>query len=137
MTYSTAQKNEAARLLCTYFLHLHFGVARRWVTCESGANNDVFGVTIGGKLQKYATMEAGVKAAAIRIRTLVIYRAVLAAFESPHDPAYGCPGNGEHAISQARALCKSGWHSGVAGVKAQGGLDLYYSRIFRLGGYAV
>ena len=135
MTYTTAQKSLAAHLLCDQFPRLHFGVARAWVTAESGLNNNVFGVTVGGVLQKYPTMEAGVRAAATRIKTLLIYKAVRDAFNSPHEP--GCESYGPHASGQASALCRSPWHSGVSGVKAQGGIDLYYRRIFKTFGYRI
>jgi hypothetical protein len=138
MTYSTEQKNAAAAALCKEFRRLHYGVAREWVTIEAGANNNVFGITVAGHLRKFATMEEGVKAAADLIRTPA-YRHVLEAFESPHLPDY-CPpigGGAIHANRQATSLCRSTWHSGAAGLKEQGGLDVFYTRLFRERGYRI
>lgn len=137
MPYTTAQKTYAARLLCAQFPRLHFGVARTWVTAEAGADNNVFGVTVGGVLQKYPSVAAGVRAAADRLRSLDIYRGVIEAFNAPHTQSSGCPPYGSHASRQATAICRSPWNTGVAGLKAQGGISRYYARIFRDAGFRV
>lgn len=117
MTYSTAQKNAAANLLIEYLPGMHYRVARAWVTAEQGGNNNVFGVTIGGVLQKYVSLRVGVRAAADRIKTLTMYRPI-------RDSLKG----GTHR-QQATAICRSPWRLGPGGLKRVCGQDPYYTRI--------
>lgn len=117
MTYSTAQKNEAARALVRYLPGMHYRVARAWVTAEQGGNNNIFGVTVGGVLQRYSSLDRGARAAATRIKTLAMYRPILVSTRG-----------GTHR-QQATAICRSPWRLGPAGLKRVGGQDPYYTRI--------
>lgn len=117
MTYSTAQKNAAANLLIEYLPGMHYRVARAWVTAEQGGNNNVFGVTVGGILQKYPSMRVGVRAAATRIKTLSYYSGIIASLKG-----------GTHR-QQATAICRSPWRLGPWGLRRLCGQDPYYVRI--------
>ena len=96
---------------------LHYRMARAMVTAEQGANNNVFGVTVGGVLQSYPNMAAGVKAAARIMRKSILY----AKFR---DTLSG----GTHR-QQATAWVRSPWRLGVWGLAKVGGQDPYYTRI--------
>lgn len=117
MTYSTAQKNEAARLLAGELAGLHYRMARAMVTAEQGGNNNTLGVTVGGVLQKYPSMRAGIKAAANIIRTSPLYADFRASL------------NGGTHREQATAWVRSPWRLGAGGLKKAGGQDAYYTRI--------
>lgn len=123
MTYSTDEKNEAAQWLCHYLPGLRFRVARAWVTAEQGLNCNTFGVTVGGVLKRYPTLRVGARAAATRVMTSKMYAGIVASLA------------GADADVQARAVVSSPWRLGPSGLKAAGGVDPYYRRIFRLNGF--
>lgn len=119
MTYSTEKKNAATRAIVKYLPGLDLHVARAWVTAEQGTYNNIFGVTDGnGKLYRYRTLDAGAKAAAHIILNNPLYNNVEKSLKT------GTP------RAQAWAIVKSPWRLGARGLKAHGGVDPYYKKIF-------
>jgi hypothetical protein len=119
MSYSTAQKNVAAAALCHELPGMHSDVARAWVTCEQGANNNVFGLThADGTLMVFPSITAGVKAAAAHLKADPLYAPIIASLKGS-------------AQQQAHAIVHSPWHLGPDGLAKTGGIDPYYARIFR------
>lgn len=118
MTYSTAQKNEAATLLIQALPGMHYRVARAWVTAEQGGNNNPLGLSdSNGVLYRYPSLRLGIAATARHIKTSPLYRAI-----------YLSTKGGTHRI-QATAICRSPWRLGQAGLKLVCGQDPYYTRI--------
>ena len=124
MTFSTDQKNAAARALRSALPGLDLGVARAWVTCEQGDNFNFLGLTNAQGLLKFASFDAAAVAYAKILTWAYVYRGIAESL-------------GKDKNLQARAIVRSPWHLGAAGLAAHGGVDPYYQRIFRSLGFAV
>ena len=113
MTYTAAQTAPLAARLVQDLPGLNINVATVWITAESGNNNNPLGVMVNGKLAQYATPQAGIDAAAARVKTLSYYTGIVASLP------------GGNARQQAMAIIASPWNVPNSP---------YYTRIFTAAG---
>jgi hypothetical protein len=108
-------------------LNVHSAIC--WITAEQGDYNNMLGVMvyIDGHpvLKHYPSFTEAAQSVARRLRTDPQYAGIIKSLERNdiHDQLY--------------AIARSPWHLGAGGLKKAGGVDPYYSRIFKSLGYDV
>lgn len=100
---------------------LTYTASLAWSAAEVGAYNNL-GIMSGGHPVRFPTPAAGAKAAAALIASSSLYAGIRASV-------------GKSAQAQMDAIARSPWHLGPSGVKAAGGIDPYYVKVFKQFGY--
>lgn len=102
---------------------LSYQASLAWASAEVGGNNNL-GIMAGpGQPASFATPAQGAAAAAALINSSPLYAGIRASV-------------GSSPAAQMDAIARSPWHLGPSGLKAAGGLDPYYARVFSAFGYA-
>jgi len=103
-------------------------VGSAWATAEEGINNNVFGLGASTKgVPAYPSLNAAVQATWNQLTSSGVYAATISRLQAA----------GGNVGKAALAIAESPWHLGAAGVKAAGGVDPYYARVFTQAGIPV
>jgi len=135
--YTTEQKDRAAHLLCEQFPHLHYGVARKWVTGRVRREQQ--------RLRRQGErhppdLPPRWKPGSRRLRPASRCSSSTTASGTPSTPRTPSP----FGLPILRTPCHSAGHRALSIAMAQralgtsgnrGGLDAYYTRLFRSFGY--
>lgn len=103
-------------------------VGAAWASAEQGINNNVFGLGAShAGVPGYASTSAAVQATWHQMTSSGVYAATISRLQAA----------GGNVGKAALAIAESPWHLGAAGVKAAGGVDPYYARVFTQAGIPV
>jgi hypothetical protein len=103
-------------------------VGAAWASAEQGINNNVFGLGAShAGVPAYASTTAAVQATWRQMTSSGVYAATISRLQAA----------GGNVGKAALAIAESPWHLGAAGVKAAGGVDPYYARVFTQAGIPV
>lgn len=93
-------------------------VLNAWAAAENGVNNNILGIKSGGSLMKFADQKQAADYTANFLKSSSYYSGIIASAN-------------QSVAAQALAIAQSPWHLGPSGLKAAGGTDPYYMRIFQ------